>query len=241
MQIRNARAVFFDLDGTLRANLPSWNDYINDYLAGLDGRQDSVAVREKIIRWDLYYWAQSPELLSDLESFDKDDRAFWDRYYYRRLVAYGFSDEEAAAFAVQLHQHLDENFHPQEYVADDVLPTLKALTEAGLTMGLVSNRTRSVADLLAQLDLQQYLQFTVISGDINAWKPDPAIFEHALEKSGTRPQETVYVGDNYYADVVGARHAGLQPVLLDTRRLFPEADCPVIYTLGELPALLGLN
>jgi HAD superfamily hydrolase (TIGR01549 family) len=241
MYIRNVRAVFFDLDGTLRTNQPSWNDFINDYLAGLDGGFDSQATRQKIVRWDLYYWAQSPELLSDVEAFGEDDRAFCDHYYYRRLMVYGFPNERAAAFAAQLHQHLDETFHPQEYVADDVRPTLKALGEAGLALGLVSNRMRSIDDLLTQLDLQHYLQFTVISGEVNAWKPDPAIFEHALAKSGTRPQETVYVGDNYYADVVGARRAGLQPVLLDARRLFPEADCPIIYALGELPALLDLN
>jgi putative hydrolase of the HAD superfamily len=110
-----------------------------------------------------------------------------------------------------------------------------------LVLGLVSNRTRSVDALLVELDLRRYLHFSLISGEVNLWKPDPAIFAHALDRSGTRPAETVYVGDNYYADVVGARSAGLQPVLLDPRGLFPEADCPVIGTMGELLPLLGLN
>ena len=48
------------------------------------------------------------------------------------------------------------------------------------------------------------------------------------------PDETVYVGDNYYADVVGARRAGLQPVLYDPHLIFPDADCITICSLDKL-------
>jgi ribonucleotide monophosphatase NagD (HAD superfamily) len=46
------------------------------------------------------------------------------------------------------------------------------------------------------------------------------------------------VGDNYYADVVGARQAGLEPVLLDVNGLFAEPDCLVIQAHSQLFALL---
>jgi predicted HAD superfamily phosphohydrolase YqeG len=42
------------------------------------------------------------------------------------------------------------------------------------------------------------------------------------------------VGDNYFADVVGARNAGIQPILIDPVNLFPEADCVVIDTISDL-------
>jgi FMN phosphatase YigB (HAD superfamily) len=42
------------------------------------------------------------------------------------------------------------------------------------------------------------------------------------------------VGDNYFADVVGARRAGLTPVLFDPDEIFPEADCIVIKSFDEL-------
>jgi len=44
----------------------------------------------------------------------------------------------------------------------------------------------------------------------------------------------MYVGDNYFADVVGARGAGLQPVLYDPAGIYPEANCPVIVSLDGL-------
>ena len=56
----------------------------------------------------------------------------------------------------------------------------------------------------------------------------------ALERLGSRPEEAFYVGDNYWADVVGAERAGLTPVLLDPDRLFPEAACLVLKQIDEL-------
>jgi FMN phosphatase YigB (HAD superfamily) len=58
------------------------------------------------------------------------------------------------------------------------------------------------------------------------------------ERGYCRPERSLYVGDNYYADVVSSRAAGLTPVLLDPERIFPEADCRVIDGLTELLAWL---
>ncbi|MBK9211196.1 MAG: hypothetical protein IPL71_24095 [Anaerolineales bacterium] len=56
--------------------------------------------------------------------------------------------------------------------------------------------------------------------------------------AGTSAQETMYVGDNYFADIVGSRRAGLMPVLYDPISLFPDADCTTIKALAEIPILL---
>jgi FMN phosphatase YigB (HAD superfamily) len=49
-----------------------------------------------------------------------------------------------------------------------------------------------------------------------------------------KPEQAVYIGDNYFADVVGARNAGIEPILIDPVNLFPEANCTVIGSLGDL-------
>ena len=87
--------------------------------------------------------------------------------------------------------------------------------------------------------LAGYFDFTLAAGEINAWKPEPEIFRHALNRCALKPEQAVYVGDNYYADIIGAQGAGLLPVLIDPDDLFPEATCAVIRTIGELPALLA--
>jgi FMN phosphatase YigB (HAD superfamily) len=65
-------------------------------------------------------------------------------------------------------------------------------------------------------------------------KPEPGIFYAALERLGATADQSLYVGDNYWADVIGARRAGVTPVLLDPHRLFPEADCLVLDRIDEL-------
>jgi len=60
-----------------------------------------------------------------------------------------------------------------------------------------------------------------------------------------RPEQTMYVGDNYFADVIGARNAGLQPVLIDPEGVFDQhaeclGDCHVIRSMPELLGLLRL-
>jgi putative hydrolase of the HAD superfamily len=89
------------------------------------------------------------------------------------------------------------------------------------------------------MGLFEFFDFTLVAGEVNAWKPDPRIFQEALQRTGSRPDKTLYVGDNYFADVVGSRRAGLRPVLLDPERIFIEADCPVIGSIGDLPGLLA--
>ena len=62
-------------------------------------------------------------------------------------------------------------------------------------------------------------------------KPDPRIFQLGLDAAGTTPGETVYVGDSYFVDVVGARAAGLGAVLFDPGRVWGERDCAMVTTL----------
>jgi putative hydrolase of the HAD superfamily len=70
-------------------------------------------------------------------------------------------------------------------------------------------------------------------------KPDARIFKAALEKTGVEGKEAVFVGDQYRIDVVGARNAGIQPILIDRYDLYPDIkDCPRIRTLPEIEKYL---
>ena len=120
------------------------------------------------------------------------------------------------------------------------------MKEAGLRLAVVSNRGNSFDEQLAALELNQYFEFAIAAGVIDLWKPGAGIFLHAVERLGVRPEETMYVGDNYFADVVGAQNAGLQPVLIDPEGVFEEAadligKCPVIRDMCELLPLLQLT
>ncbi len=122
---------------------------------------------------------------------------------------------------------------------DDVLPTFKTLKERHLKLGLITNASKDAISIHRKLGLEPYLDFTVTSEEAGTDKPDPAIFLLALEKAGLISSAAIHVGDQYEVDIVGARGAGITPVLIDRFDLYPEIkDCLRIRALPELLAHL---
>lgn len=231
-------AVVFDLDGTLRHNRPPADDMLFQGAVTL-GLPDNNETYHQALRWAHYYWGQSPELLEDRETYQDEDQAFFINYAVRYLNTLGFSDGNAAEMAPKLHQHMVDNYNPENWIPPDVPETLTALQEAGYTLGLLSNRSEPCDGDLESWGLSPFFQFAFVAGEVDVWKPDPAVFEHALERGGSSADDTIYIGDNYYADILGAQSAGLQPVLIDPKGVFPEAKCPVIHSVGELIDMLA--
>jgi putative hydrolase of the HAD superfamily len=115
-----------------------------------------------------------------------------------------------------------------------VFDVLRKLRQAGFLLGIVSNRTHPLTAELEGFGLNDYVDLTLTAGEVNSWKPDTGIFLEAILRLQVKPEEVLYVGDNYYADVIGARNAGLRPVLLDPDGVFPEVECDVIRNLPDL-------
>ena len=107
----------------------------------------------------------------------------------------------------------------------DTEPALAALRKRGLKTGVVSNWDTRLRGIVAGTGLTDLIDVLVISADIGVRKPDPAIFERALELAGVAPEEAMHVGDLFEEDVIGAHRAGLHPVLLDREgHGSPDAD-----------------
>ena len=78
------------------------------------------------------------------------------------------------------------------------------------------------------------------SAHVGVEKPDPAIFRTGLDAMQVQPSESVYVGDVYAIDVLGARSVGMRAILIDPFGVYDHQDCPHISSLSELPDLLRL-
>jgi putative hydrolase of the HAD superfamily len=124
---------------------------------------------------------------------------------------------------------------------EDVPPVLDRLRDAGLTLGVVSNFEEWLERLLERLGVREHFDVRVISGVEGLEKPDPRIFQLAMERAGVEAGGSVYVGDNPEFDVDPALALGMFPVLIDRRDRYPEATVARIASLDELPALLGLD
>jgi putative hydrolase of the HAD superfamily len=102
----------------------------------------------------------------------------------------------------------------------------------------VSNRHEEYSYLVEELGLLDYFEMTLAAGQVGWWKPDPRLFHYALGLLGVEAENSLYIGDNYYADVLGARAAGLNPVLVDPFEIYDSPDCPVITSIGEIETRL---
>ena len=227
------QAVFFDLDGTLRHSIPTGGEVFNQYVASL-GFSYTEEDRLRALRWEHQYWASSTDLRDDLLAHSADTENFWIEYSRRRLLALGASVEWAAEVVAQASAHMGEMYKPESVVPDDVRRTLPTLRESGYVLAVISNRDRPFQDVLESHNLSEFFPYALAGGEVDIYKPEPGIFEHALKQMKVTASDTVYVGDNYYADILGARRAGLQPVLYDPEQIFPEADCVTIRSFDEL-------
>lgn len=234
------KAVFFDLDGTLRHSVPEGGEVFNDYVASL-GIPYTEEDRRRALRWEYQYWANSADLRDDLIAHSADTENFWIEYTRKRLLALGIAPEATGELAPKVSAHMGEMYKPDSVVPQDVRRMLPALREAGYLLAVISNREKPFLDTLEAHGLSEFFPYALAGGEIESYKPEPGIFEHALRQMNVTARETVYVGDNYFADVIGSRRAGLEPVLYDPNRLFPDADCLTIRSFDELlPAIQKL-
>ncbi len=240
MSKHRIKAVLFDLDGTLRHSVPEGGEVFDAFAAEL-GHKFTDQDRIRAMRWEYHYWAASADLRDDLIAHAADTDNFWIEYSRRRLIALGASPEWAREHAPQTSAHMGEMYKPESIVPEDVRRMLPALRAAGYVMAVISNRDRPFQDTLDSHGLSEYFPYSLAGGEVGIYKPEPGIFDYALQKLRLTASESVYVGDNYFADIVGAHRAGLVPVLYDPNHIFPEAGCLTIRSFDELlPALKTL-
>ncbi|HJU41873.1 MAG TPA: HAD family hydrolase [Vicinamibacterales bacterium] len=164
-----------------------------------------------------------------------DDRARG--WLYFNLVLHHAGVEQGAASDAALAElreyHRIDNLW--EHVEPDVAPALAALKERGLKLVVVSNANGRLRHLFERVDLAKWFDHLLDSHEWGVEKPDPRLFELALEQSRAEASRTIHVGDLYHVDVMGARKAGLRDaVLFDMAGLYDGVDCPRVASLAAL-------
>lgn len=157
----------------------------------------------------------------------------WDEFFTRLLRGAGAGEEAIPSLLKELWRRNVTGglWHRPVPGAAEALGRLKA---AGLRLAVISNAEGRVAEDLAIAGLAHHFETIVDSHRVGVAKPDPRIFALALERMGAAPGESVYIGDLYHIDVLGARRAGMRAVLLDRFDQDPDVDCPRITHLDEL-------
>ncbi len=159
-------------------------------------------------------------------------------YFNLVLTAAGIPLSPATDAALEELQEYHRQTNLWEFVPDGVVPALAALRAAGFRLVVVSNANGTLRAKFDRLGLTARVDCVLDSCEFGVEKPDPRLFQIAMEKSGAEPGTTVHVGDLYHVDVLGARAAGLSGVLYDEAGLYSDVDCPKVRSLAELVDLV---
>ncbi len=174
---------------------------------------------------------------SFIRSSDDDSRGLVYFATVLRRAGIEMNDQVRAALNDLRAYHAKNNLW--ETVAEGLIPFLARLRTRGLRLVVVSNANGTLHAHFDRLGLTPYFDAVFDSHVEKVEKPDPRFFEIALDRSGSKKETTVHVGDFYEIDVVGARRAGLQAILLDPSGVNADRDCARVRTLGELAERLG--
>lgn len=95
---------------------------------------------------------------------------------------------------------------------EDAAETLEALKERGYHLGIIANQVQGTAQRLDAWGLLKYFDVVAASAELGVAKPDPLIFEKALELAGCQPYDSVMVGDRLDNDIHPAKELGMRTV-----------------------------
>jgi len=227
------KAVFFDAGNTLLLPHPSVEEVCVEVLASRGHRPPLEDLRRGMERAERYYekryWSDDSFWASEVKA-----AAMWSEMYALAVAEAGVEDSST------MGRLLYDEFGRGDRWAlfPDVLPAMQELHGMGMRMGIVSNWDARLPGLCHHLGLSRYLDFVISSANLGQIKPEASIFRSALGRVDVEAAAAVHVGDHYYADVLGARTAGIYPVLLDRWEWSSNPDCTVITSLIELPELV---
>jgi len=220
--LRHIRAVLFDAGGTLIHLDGERVSRAADlaYEAAVFRRAHAAALDE-VRRW----------ILANPQSVDAERLP---RFFETILARLGVREEDLArAAGAATAEHHRSNLWSRG--ADDAAATLATLRSRGYRLAVVSNADGRVRALLQGAGLADYFEFVVDSAELGVEKPDPRIFHAATGRLELPPAACAYVGDIYEIDVLGARAAGLTPILISNGEA-PDG----IARISALSELLGL-
>lgn len=228
------KAVLFDVGSTLIDPDPDIDGVFFEVASKRGHVVDRAAVRGHMPTVNRFY---EEEYLRDGDfwcSHEGSVEMYLDMYRYLSNLCGLEHDAEGIARQVN-----DAYLEPSSWkVIDDVPSCLKTLKTRRLRLGIVSNWSSNLEDLIRGLRMAPYFDEIVSSADVGYRKPNPMIFTIALERLAFDAAEVVHVGDRPDADGAGAAAAGIRPIIIDREGSWTGCGYDTVRSLDELGGLL---
>lgn len=122
--------------------------------------------------------------------------------------------------------------------APGVTDALNALA-GDYRLAVISNADGGIRNLLERTGLLSYFSSVIDSGTVGVEKPDRRIFEIALREMDVAPERSLYIGDIYHVDYLGATGAGMDALLMDVPGVYGDLGVPAVESWVEAIEWIG--
>ena len=229
------RNIFIDLDDTI------WDFTANSHVSLETMYRDLNIARiyPDYKAFSTAYYAKNSELWA-LYHHGKIDKDFLiiERYaHLLREVQYPDHDNTKAQ---QMNEYYLDTLARQTQLVPHAIELLDYLTKQGYNLYILSNGFIEVQHKkLQSAGISHYFERMVLSDEIGINKPDRRLFDYALEVTNSQAENTLLIGDNYDADILGAMHAGWGQIYFDcNHRGFTEQEPQ--YTVHDLREVMDI-
>jgi putative hydrolase of the HAD superfamily len=228
-------AILLDLDDTIVAGDVAadecWKSLCTQYApeVGIDADNLLASIR----RSRDWFW-------SDAERHKAGRRDL--RYARSQIVNRAFSELQLdhASTALRLADQYGDERERLLRVFPGALETVAELRRRGVDLALITNgEARSQRSKIERFDLARHFKCILIEGEFGVGKPDHAVFTHALNALGRRPEETWMIGDSLTFDIAPAVQLGMHAIWVDHAGAGLPEDCThkparIISALAEI-------
>ena len=212
------KVIVFDLDNTLIDRQRAFTEMLKDRIE-LTLPEDKKHLKEQAIQ-DILMWDDNGTVSRSV-SFKK----YCDKYEVTCMTS-----EELSTYWTTISGSV-------VYLFDDVIDVI-AYLKAKYRLAILTNGSPiSQRRKLESTGILNMFELSVVSGEVGIDKPDPRIFDVMCERLNVKPQDCLYIGDNYVNDVLGARNAGWNAIYLNRLHLASD-ETQMIDSLEKLKKIL---
>ena len=225
--------LFFDLDHTLWDFEKNSSESLEEIFYNSDLTSHGVTSLENFV---------TSFLRINTELWDAFDRGKLHHSYIREN-RFKMVFEELGVICPENHVEIGEIYlqtlPSKKHLLEGALELLNYVSAKGYQLHIVTNGFNEIqARKIASSGISHFFQNVVTFENANAKKPDPKIFAYALKVSGAQPEESIMIGDNWIADILGAKQFGIDTIYVNPAGLkFDEDPTYDIRRLEELKVI----
>ncbi|HEX5025159.1 MAG TPA: YjjG family noncanonical pyrimidine nucleotidase [Agriterribacter sp.] len=222
--------LFFDLDHTLWDFESNAKQTLQELYAELELSKQGIQQFDDF--YDRYIYHNTRLWERYRKGFIKRDDLRWKRMWHT-LLDFKIGNEKLARSMDVLF--LDK-LPTRTLLFPHAIEILEYLRDKGYALHLITNGFEAVQhNKLKYSGLSGFFEFVITSEGSNSLKPKKAIFEYALQQTQATPKESIMLGDDIEADIVGAKNAGIDQVYINHKNI--AAPFEPTYTVRSLKEL----